>query len=186
MGRRNIKWKDCKNVLLGCQLSHSEAATCFVFFCFFHRLLNAHPLSCGHTHHLPTFLTRPPSGFHLTYFLEASPVKAHPKQHFYTQTNTHAPTKTHTHTLTQQNLTFITRHLYFKTANSNKWVNSLHTMQRCVEKKQSLHQLCVLWHHCECTWLFMIRQNALQDTHKGKARVLRGERCSSVSHLSPL
>lgn len=60
----------------------------FVVLCITDLPLHAHPLSCGHTHHLPTFLTRSPNGFHLTYFLEASPVKAQPKQPSHALTHT--------------------------------------------------------------------------------------------------
>lgn len=54
------------------------------------------------------------------------------------------------------------------------------------EKKTIILSSAVcLWHLCELAVLFAIRMNALQDTHKGKAKVLKGEHCLGVRHLSP-
>lgn len=153
---------------LGCPASLWDAATCFyVVLCITDLLLQTHPLSRGHAHHLPTFLTSSPDGFSPMCFLEANPVKSPPQ----TTPSTH----THSHHINLHIRFHITR------VDGNEWVKSFDTKHSCVKNIISSSVVCF----CGTSVLFIIRQNALQDTRKGKARVLRGEHCSSVSHLSP-
>lgn len=119
--RRDLKWKECKNDDLGCPVSLSDAATCsYVVLCITDLLLQTHPLSCGHAHHLPTFLTSSPSGFSPMRLLEASPVKPHPKLSL-------LPTHTHTH---------------IHSVDSNKWVESFYTMHSCIKNMSPSSVVC--------------------------------------------
>lgn len=55
----------------------------------------------------------------------------------------------------------------------------------CKKEKTQSFLICCVQQRGEWAPLFIIRQNALQDTHKGRAEALRGERRSGVSRLSP-
>lgn len=176
-GERQIT-KSVVAIEKGWEKNVGEVTKTMLFFSFFFAVLcitelsrHAHPLICGFTHNHATFPTKLTSGFHT----ELPGSQSSPSQ---------KPVHTQGHSRIVGNHFSTKDNLCFQTEMSKRLFK---TILRCVKRKKkiaSFHLLCVLRQRCERAPLFIIRQNALQDTHKGKAGVLRGERCSGVSHLS--